>query len=63
MAVTYKVKIPLPNLAAVTANFGVDNILDSRSIVDLTGRSAVSLTPPYYTQIGWNIYSSLTVQF
>ncbi|WP_084801362.1 TonB-dependent receptor [Bradyrhizobium sp. Ec3.3] len=63
MAVTYKVKNPLPNLAAVTAKFGINNILDSRTIVDFAGYSGVSVTPLFYTQIGRNIYSSLTVQF
>lgn len=63
MAITYKVKNPLPNLAAVTAKFGVGNILDSRAIVDFGGYSGGSETPLFYTQIGRNIYSSLTVQF
>lgn len=63
MAVTYKVKNPLPNLAAVTAKFGINNILDNRTIVDFSGYSGVSSTPLFYTQIGRNIYSSLTVQF
>lgn len=63
MAVTYKVKNPLPNVAAVTAKFGINNILDSRTIVDFFGYSGVSVTPLFYTQIGRNIYSSLTVQF
>ncbi|TWB87253.1 iron complex outermembrane receptor protein [Bradyrhizobium macuxiense] len=63
MAVTYKVKNPLPNLAAVTAKFGISNILDSRTIVDFGGYSGKLLTPLFYTQIGRNIYSSLTVQF
>ncbi|KRQ95425.1 TonB-dependent receptor [Bradyrhizobium valentinum] len=63
MAVTYKVKNPLPNVAAVTARFGISNILDSRTIVDFAGYSGVSLTPLFYTQIGRNIYSSLSVQF
>lgn len=63
MAVTYKVKNPLPNLAAVTARFGISNILDSRTIVDFAGYSGVSVTPLFYTQIGRNIYSSLSVQF
>lgn len=63
MAITYKVKNPLPNLAAVTAKFGISNILDSRRIVDFAGYSGGSETPLFYTQIGRNIYSSLSVQF
>ncbi|MDE5447011.1 TonB-dependent receptor [Bradyrhizobium sp. CSA207] len=63
MAITYKVKNPLPNVAAVTAKFGVDNILNSHAIVDFFGYSGGSVTPLFYTQIGRNIYSSLTVQF
>ncbi|MCC8971207.1 TonB-dependent receptor [Bradyrhizobium brasilense] len=63
MAITYKVKNPLPNLAAVTAKFGIDNILDSHAVVDFFGYSGVSTTPLFYTQIGRNIYSSLSVQF
>ncbi|MET4519071.1 TonB-dependent receptor [Bradyrhizobium sp. I1.7.5] len=63
MAITYKVKNPLPNLAAVTAKFGIDNLLDSHAIVDFAGYSGGSVTPLFYTQIGRNIYTSLTVQF
>ncbi|MCC8965365.1 TonB-dependent receptor [Bradyrhizobium sp. Pear76] len=63
MAITYKVKNPLPNLAAMTARFGISNILDSRTIVDFGGYSGGSVTPLFYTQIGRNIYSSLSVQF
>ncbi|WP_426420532.1 TonB-dependent receptor [Bradyrhizobium genosp. A] len=63
MAVTYKVKNPLPNLAAVTAKVGIDNLLNSHAIVDFAGYSGGSVTPLFYTQIGRNIYSSLSVQF
>lgn len=63
MAVTYKVKNPLPNLAAVTAKFGIDNLLNSHAIVDFAGYSGGSSTPLFYTQVGRNIYSSLSVQF
>ncbi|TYL71440.1 TonB-dependent receptor [Bradyrhizobium cytisi] len=63
MAITYKVKNPLPNLAAVTAKFGIDNLLDSHAVVDFAGYSGGSVTPLFYTQIGRNIYSSLSVQF
>ncbi|WP_084292812.1 TonB-dependent receptor [Bradyrhizobium sp. WSM3983] len=63
MAITYKVKNPLPNLVAVTAKFGISNILDSRAIADFAGYSGGSGTPLFFTQIGRNIYSSLTVQF
>ncbi|GLR91003.1 TonB-dependent receptor [Bradyrhizobium iriomotense] len=63
MAITYKVKNSLPNLAAVTAKFGIDNLLNSRGIVDFAGYSGAAGTPLWYTQVGRNIYSSLSVQF
>ncbi|MGY4299084.1 outer membrane receptor protein involved in Fe transport [Bradyrhizobium sp. i1.4.4] len=63
MAITYKIKNPLPNLVAVTAKCGIDNLLDSHAIVDFAGYSGGSVTPLFYTQIGRNIYTSLTVQF
>ncbi|WP_084305575.1 TonB-dependent receptor [Bradyrhizobium sp. ARR65] len=63
MAITYKIKNPLPNLTVVTARFGIDNILNSHAIVDFAGYSGTTVTPLFYTQVGRNIYSSLTVQF